>query len=192
MIDGRQRRRFAACLDVGLAEVADHGNAGRIGESTAVEQLHRPAWDPGFGAFVQHGLAVDADSVEILYFQMIVVEEFIHRLKMQIDNGPARLVEDRRLFRPARPGERRLDRRFEHVAHRLRHRLFRPGAEGQLRLAIGIEHSHVDAVERGSGHKSQDLHGFKPFMKSSRLLLTRVPLSGQTTPSEFPNTAPRS
>ena len=62
MIDRHERRALPAGLDIGGAEIMHHGNMDRFGQRGAVADLHRHLL---LGP-VQHGLAVEADDVDVL------------------------------------------------------------------------------------------------------------------------------
>jgi len=62
VIDRNERRALPAGRDVGGAEIVHHGNMDGLGKRRRVADLHgEPAVGP-----VQHGLAVEADDVDIL------------------------------------------------------------------------------------------------------------------------------
>src|SRR6185312_2371543 len=140
MIKRREGSTLTARRDIGGAEVADHIDAGQPGQQGTIAELPRP---PLLGP-VQDGVAVEADEVHV--GDAMLMDERAHRLSMRLGHRPLDLG-DRTLAaqRCAQAGAQRF--------------IVGPGerrAGGQALLAVGLDESRVDAVERGATHEADD------------------------------------
>jgi hypothetical protein len=135
-----------------------HGHTRLARQQGGVAELHGAAHPPGLRPLVQHGLPMHADQVDVGPRQRVGGQEFLRRGEVFLCARRGGLGEDGRLRRPARPRQR-LSGRLQHdVAGGFAELAFPRRAEGGDRLAVGLQHRHVDGVERGSGHESEDAH----------------------------------
>ena len=92
VIDRHERRALPAGGDVGGAEIMHHGNVDRLRQRRGVADLHRQLL---LGP-VQHGLAVEADDVDILGRDAVLGDEGGDRFRMRDRHGLLGLAQDAR------------------------------------------------------------------------------------------------
>ena len=112
VIDRHERRALPAGLDVGGAEIMHDRDMDRLGQRRGVADLHRqPALGP-----VQHGLAVEADDIDVLEGDAVLGDKGGHRL------GMGRCDDLLGLAQAARPGIalRQVDRLVQRLAQQVR------------------------------------------------------------------------
>ena len=113
MIDWHERRRLATRFYIRLAEIANHGHTGQVGECLAIEKLYSAALYTIFRSLVQDRLAMDAQNVEITEVQVIARQKITGRSKVTLHDRPPGLIEYGWLCFAARPVQGRPDRGFQ-------------------------------------------------------------------------------
>ena len=81
MEGGYQGGALAPSRDVAAAEVGDHLDTGQLGQQGRVADLHREATC----RLVPHGLAVAADSANIIRAQLLAFQQFVDAFSGQLD-----------------------------------------------------------------------------------------------------------
>ena len=104
-------------------------------------------------------LVGSAAAIHVDHTSTVLVQEAFRSLEMLIGHRAAGLVEDRRLRRAARPSAGDVGGLEQQIAGRLPQLALPRRPEGLDLDAVGLQHRHVDCVQRGAGHESQDFHG---------------------------------
>ena len=92
VIDRNEGRALPAGFDIGGAEIMHHGNMDRLGQRRGIADLHR---QPPLGP-VQHGLAVEADDVDLLAGDAVLRGEGGDRFRMRHGDGALGLAQHAR------------------------------------------------------------------------------------------------
>ena len=124
----------------------------------SVTQLHRAASNAALGPFVQHGLAMHADEVDVAPAQAVEAQEPLGGLQMLARYGLGASGEDGGLRRSTRPAPRGGGGLQRQVADSLAQLALTRRPKGGDGPAVGLQHGHIDRVEGSAGHEAQDAH----------------------------------
>ncbi len=159
VVDWGERCALAAGGHVGAAEIVSDRQAQPLSETPGVDELHGSAALAPARRLVQHGLAMHACGGKPRDRLAGVGEKGAGGGEMLLGHGPGGGFEDGRRRIAPRPVPRRLDGRLDRGACGGAELAFRRRAQFGDALAVGVEHGHVDRVQRGAGHEAEDAHG---------------------------------
>jgi hypothetical protein len=150
MIDRDQRRALPARGDIGSAEIMHDRDMDGFRQGRGIADLHRHP----LGGTVQHGLAVEADDVDVLASDAVLRDEAGHGLGMRHGNGALGLLQNTRPRVALLQVGGFVQGLKQHTPLGFGVRPV-PGRTKRLDpLAVGFDHGNIDPVERGPAHQT--------------------------------------